>query len=1140
MRKLLLGLMFCALGAQAQNEMMDSVAVEESYFDAPFQIQKSVIDTFEYKDIKYLVYPYRFEADADYLQEERENRLRRFSFKRLFKKKVDYSEYSEEAYPYADSAVAADYIGVRDGIYRPNSGIPPVLDSLPTGTYVLLKNPTITKKNKKKNPQPIVLAIFKIDRGLLNGEAYFLDSEGYKTQEGIFVNGSKNGEWKEYDYCDCSNEKNEKKYLEKHYTYEKYTSTESYVKGVLQGPYKIYSCDNEHVYLQEEGEYSDGRKHGKIKEYEWNGTTSYVVAEYEALYGEYTNYYISYHRNGNIETKVIAPDSVFSVERRQLPYVNINPTPRLVKKKGNTSYYEGVFVLNNVSVPTGVPFVVYYNNGNVYGRFKKCTSHYGDDSYSFDTLFNEKGIAKVFKIALSDTLNKKRYSIVELDSNNLLGDKTNYVETSAGSYSVYESYGNLGGKKLQVISANYELLMPENWRKTSKDTLVLTRIYEETKRKGRTYYNTILEKEFKKTVDLKYNFSTDFEVSSHEPYHEQYSDILNYENLKLVVYHSRDTMPHHAKQITPQKYLQKFYGYGHYDTKNYSDSLVLYKDEKPFSGNLSIQFKLGSKIVKTSSNKIEINLTPIAKAKSVRKWKRKMRGLLRSYVVIEFKDGSATYIKGKINEGRKSIKGYAELKNSMPHGKVFAIQKKKRKKSKDKVKMLRGSMYEGMPHGKMYEYEANKKGKLYLKEIETYYMGEKRDTSFKYREDGKIKRFVVYDSLGKEVIECAYFKDGKIRELNDNRVIEGRPTFSYTLGEKGDTTTFSTKMNGKLNGLSYYTTFDEERKISTGDLSVHYKDDKPQGKLVFRDGWGTKRLELNIDSCYEEHEFSSGDVYDILKRWENSPSFIFAGKVKMFHPAGRTYCEGQMAYEIIYPSLDSTKIEPVEEFRGPEDPYDESWRYKSSSENGAYAERYKTGVWTYHDPAGIMIAEVDYSDTTDLILGMDTTRGIAGYKAFYDNGKLRYEGRLIDEDEMEDCESDLPEKDFEVYYKTYIAKNGDVMVKNGNGTLQTYYINEMLRYEGDLLNGRKNGWWKEYSKEGKIIAAGKYINGDKHGRWLYGDLTGINFLDDRCFESEEKKQKIQEMIKYNLEIEEEVYDHGVLVNRQTYSFTRSE
>ena len=148
-------------------------------------------------------------------------------------------------------------------------------------------------------------------------------------------------------------------------------------------------------------------------------------------------------------------------------------------------------------------------------------------------------------------------------------------------------------------------------------------------------------------------------------------------------------------------------------------------------------------------------------------------------------------------------------------------------------------------------------------------------------------------------------------------------------------------------------------------------------------------------------------------------------------------------------------------------------------------------------------------------------------------------GLLLEENDEQECETDLFEYTYRVLYTDFYGADGKVLMQKSTGSAKQYFSNQLVREEGKFINGKKEGWWKEYNREGKLVFVGKYLNGLPDGRWLRGDLQGINYLDDRCFENMQKEQDAIQESQYSLQISETFYKNGIEVKSNYYNFQRA-
>ena len=106
------------------------------------------------------------------------------------------------------------------------------------------------------------------------------------------------------------------------------------------------------------------------------------------------------------------------------------------------------------------------------------------------------------------------------------------------------------------------------------------------------------------------------------------------------------------------------------------------------------------------------------------------------------------------------------------------------------------------------------------------------------------------------------------------------------------------------------------------------------------------------------------------------------------------------------------------------------------------------------------------------------------WEFFHDNGNLSAQGNFKESEMTGLWEFWNPDgkKTEELEYKkkgdfsilNAWDKNGRSMVKNGNGTYQTYFENGKVAQAGKVTDGRKTGIWKSYHPNGKLKEEGEF------------------------------------------------------------------
>jgi hypothetical protein len=138
-----------------------------------------------------------------------------------------------------------------------------------------------------------------------------------------------------------------------------------------------------------------------------------------------------------------------------------------------------------------------------------------------------------------------------------------------------------------------------------------------------------------------------------------------------------------------------------------------------------------------------------------------------------------------------------------------------------------------------------------------------------------------------------------------------------------------------------------------------------------------------------------------------------------------------------------------------------------------------------------------------------------------------YEGYVLDESFDYSCatQTDLTFED--IFYTAFFDSAGNQTLQQYSGPVYDFHINRVKRFEGFVKNGMRDSIWYFYTNGATLKEAGKYRHGKKHGRWLNGDLEGINFLDNQCFDPSESYKMTR--LTNELDFTEEVYDSGKLL-----------
>lgn len=143
---------------------------------------------------------------------------------------------------------------------------------------------------------------------------------------------------------------------------------------------------------------------------------------------------------------------------------------------------------------------------------------------------------------------------------------------------------------------------------------------------------------------------------------------------------------------------------------------------------------------------------------------------------------------------------------------------------------------------------------------------------------------------------------------------------------------------------------------------------------------------------------------------------------------------------------------------------------------GNYAEGVMDGVWRSFSPEGWLDSEGEYRNglQADVWVYYDKYKKVTK-KLTMKNGMIDgpcwiySQGRLVGEGIM----------------------NGLAHDPRKNGGWKAYYRNGQLKYEGTFVMGRRNGRFTEYHPDGKVKATGDYINDRRNGNWTFYEKDGV-------------------------------------------------
>jgi len=1083
--------------------------ISTSAFAQNFKIDSTIIN-----GKKYWVYPYKFEWDKGEIYD-------------------DLPVYSGNIFErWKQKRINKMYLQNNHGNLS-NTEIPPVLDSLPSGDFVVyyaLHPNTSWWAKTFKTYEYHIGAIFHVEEGVMNGKISYYTYEDKKvSEEGFMKNALKDGEWR----------------MKGNYDYYSGLWVKNYVEGNENGLQQFFWLDeNGSLRLSMEYMSRNDSAYKMYKTYHWNGNLQFETHcdSIIILTRDYFHYSEFYS---------FMPDSVIN---NYFKYLSLKK--KKDKEKFSYCYYDyfdGKWrnPHNMNSSPAHAPYTVYHQNGTLFGNFKyealekkKEMYEYNYDENKinyryeliFDTLYHPNGTPAIIRKKLSDSLGQRRFVISGYNSEQKLFRRDYYVLDSNNIFVPYQKQVLTWKGELITDLLDYSSFYKKDSVLFSGDTLILQAVKYDYHGKEKQYIAShIPDKVFSNYRSIFPHRKVDFKILKNDTIYQYYYHI-DYGDVDVYSYYSNDT-------TTASGAFRLGDFNSHYllfaDGEEADSIKVFYKDN-PFSGSLKI---VGFNSKKMPKEKLFINEEGDS-----------------TYVrdCFTIKDNDITFFTNEyydsydyscsfeytLNNG--NITSFKELnfknqvrleltfKDHLTHG--MAREYLYKKTFLGHKKMLKGQTYweKGLKEGYAYEWINQEKSgdyimiddgegqmveryipgtqypndpKYYLTSKRLYFKDTPIDSVINYFPNGEISRFWVKDSLGTPIgQEIEYFRGGKINTYRQysNGVMD---SVFYRLNDKGDTLDFASWKEGKLEGRANHYSYNYETGALDKKSHHYYSNDAPAGTWVTYDGFGTKRIELTIDTAYGTKSYT-----DDLSSVNEYMSSDVAAAFKVYHSNGVLYCEGKTAVrreKRLY-GIDSVYV------------------------------MYKVGKWTYRNNVGRIISEVNYHKEFRKMLDNDSLSYIGDYKEYYGDGKLKYEGKLISEDARLDCGSDINELAFYVDYKTYLNERGEALVKNGSGKLTTFYGDGSKWTEGTLVNGKEEGWWKSYSKEGVLNEVGQYKNGKKDGRWLSGDLTGINYIDDKCFENEEEKQKEQEAAKNRIQLEMVIWKEGVIASRNYFYFVRSQ
>lgn len=232
---------------------------------------------------------------------------------------------------------------------------------------------------------------------------------------------------------------------------------------------------------------------------------------------------------------------------------------------------------------------------------------------------------------------------------------------------------------------------------------------------------------------------------------------------------------------------------------------------------------------------------------------------------------------------------------------------------------------------------------------------------------------------------------------------------------------------------------------------------------------------------------------------------------------------------------------------GSSEPGEYTFYFKTGevSRTGVVKDWVRSGIWKIWDEGGTLIREINYESGEYLHTRedgtVDTIQHYGSYKSWHSSGNKEVEGFILSEYNSYDCYQEVDISVQDLFYVDFWDDEGEHRVKNGNGYLFLYDRSARPTSEGFVSNGARHGLWKFRDKDGGLNEIGHFVEGFKNGKWYEGDLIGMHFVDDACFNLDNSAVKKKVAYDQNiLSVTIVYYDLGMDVNRITYENNTNE
>lgn len=521
-------------------------------------------------------------------------------------------------------------------------------------------------------------------------------------------------------------------------------------------------------------------------------------------------------------------------------------------------------------------------------------------------------------------------------------------------------------------------------------------------------------------------------------------------------------------------------GTSHYRAKQYHESnrgRTLLKDGKPFSGKAFLY-----------ESKIKFN-------------KKDNTWTLPQWI----RNNSNTVAKGEVADGR-----FSGTWETLPDGtkinskKDFLAYFKKHPKTNGYYYNL--TYGNGYKNGTYFSYHAVKVNDLWYLARNKSKSERKKIIVFKDEECN-----YVNDTLHGEY--KTWYANGKLREVMNYNM--GKPNGKYLYYDEEGNIDYSMEFkDGKIEGEYIYNS--DGKPAAKG----YYRNNKLDGRLTYFERTGLPYLEIEAKE-------------DTVK---SKKIFFKDGALKeqiLFHTGSEALVDSRMLSSNSYlESIDAR----LQEFNFMAD-YTNYYENGKVLSKGLLRNGNPYGKWQFYNTNNTVINDVVFDDTSIVLPGTKDTVNIIGYlNGYYHNGKPRTKGYLRDFEAGYDCSLHQDMTTFDYYIIDFWTIDGKQTCSKGNGELVVYNEGAQRIAQGGIKQGREDGLWKYYDPDQKLKEIGRYVNGSREGVWYKGDLEGINFEDNACFdETDSLAMKELAYSKKVLNFEKIIYKNDRMETRDEFT-----